>query len=444
MKTLWMDPTPSDQQNVALGLLRDGQYELALDAFERLVSGGGLPPPAWFYDVFLSVFGERGFHDEALKMLQRRVRDSHDPISPNAWHHLLEVFGRAFHYDGTAYVWGRMVDPSGSSPDSGGRLQPSDGTVLDVLNTAARHGDPALATEALQVLSARNVRLSTHHFEALLDSYVARHDVVNALRAVCIMAEVGVAPDARATARLRDALARSPPLRDAATRGLFLLRSERAGAVPLPAFNVVLEATAAAAAASTSDSSWTQQESSSHAPPPPPAPNGDMEAALHLYRSVRQICGCAPDLATFTALLVHSDDAGTTAFLTREMAAFDIVPDRDALALLARCNARHGDVGVAFTCLEQMERGREEGVRGQKGEHHHHHYHHNHDYDDYWLDEDTAEQLARRAISQGDERVGPFVDACDKRGMAFASQIYNATAPKPRARRLANVSAESS
>src|SRR5438552_17341733 len=94
-------------------------------------------------------------------------------------------------YDGTKYAWKKRVETN--------FINPSDGICLNVLNTAARHGDFDLATEVFRVLGNRSVRFEMHHYEALLEAYTASGDIRSALMVLCVMEGAGIEPSEAST-----------------------------------------------------------------------------------------------------------------------------------------------------------------------------------------------------------------------------------------------------
>ena len=62
MKNRWYNVTPVAQVNIIVGLLREGQYELALFQLEEL-NKIPINAPPWLLDLFLYTFGELGFHE---------------------------------------------------------------------------------------------------------------------------------------------------------------------------------------------------------------------------------------------------------------------------------------------------------------------------------------------------------------------------------------------
>lgn len=363
MRMLWVSPSAGCQEAITLGLLRDGQYELALDSFEELVESGN-PVPNWLYETLIYVFSDAGFHDESLTLLRHHGRSSDGSLSTHAWFHVLESCSKAFHYEGTAYIWNEMVTE--------GRLNPPDGTVLSVANAASRYGDVPLATDALRVLSDRNTRLAVHHFEALLDSYVSQGDVTNALRVLCIMAAAGNEADSRSTQPLFRRLVGSPGSLADASKALVHLTSERP--VPLSAFNVVLEATVVSLG---------------------------LEQAMDLYRSVRQICGKPPDLATFAILLGRCGDGNMARFLVKELESFSTTRHLETYELLVRGSVLFSDTDLALDYVSEM------SVRNRG----------------WWVTDATAKELVERGILDQNPRIWQFVEESKAKGIAISTAL---------------------
>ncbi|KAI1112443.1 hypothetical protein F5Y14DRAFT_267608 [Nemania sp. NC0429] len=320
MKNRWYSLTPSSEVSVILGLLRDGQYELALGKLEELNKIPVNVPP-WVLDVFLYTFGALGFHEEALAILRHRLRVvnvvKRAPLSPNAWLYLLDVFSRDAYQPGIKFVWDHSVAPH--------HIHPPDGVIANVLNTASAHGDIALVMSAVQELSARGTKLSMHHYEALIHVHVQHEDLRKALTVLCIMAKAGFSPDLSSTRpiffMLRDSLA-------SMKKALEILHELKVQhTIPPAAFNVVLESTAA---------------------------HGGFRPAFDLYRTIRQVCIDGPDLETFDILLQHCTQKKSMNFLVAEMEAFSLKPSKPILDHLVRICSLQDDYGMAFRYLEMM------------------------------------------------------------------------------------------
>ncbi|TPX10500.1 uncharacterized protein E0L32_008550 [Thyridium curvatum] len=377
MRDRWIEIAPEGWHSVVVGLLRDGQYEMALDKLEDLQKAHvGIPD--WLYDIFVYTFGQMGFLDEALQMVNHRLQKETGDVSLNVWHFLLEVCSSGYHHEGTKYVWNRMVQPK--------LLVPSDGTVTNVLNTAARAGDPKLADQATQYLVSRGTKLGVHHFEALLECYAVASDIDKALHGLCIMRQAGIPIGRGSTRPVYRALRRYPSLVEPAVKTLFDLAGKFA--VPIAAFNVVLEGMLAV-----EDGAGQQAQ---------------QEHALDLYRHVRQVCPeQGPDITTFHVLLQRWEGAGDARvvdFLASEMESFGIRPDGQVLDALVRIAVLHGaDLDLAMRYVFRLvETDMSVAGGGDAAP---------------WIGEDTAVLLVKRCLNDEDARLWDLLEACRARGM---------------------------
>jgi pentatricopeptide repeat protein len=375
MKERWLDITVDGQCSIALGLLRDGQHEMALDNLEQMMDGG-LELPAWLHDIFIFVLSQHGFLDEAVALLQRLHQVKTQNLPANVWYFVLDECSRQYHYEGTKLAWDTVVQPK--------ILVPSDGICLNVLNTASRYSDAKLATDVIRHLSARNVKLAAHHYEALVDCYANRDDVENALQALCIMAKAagmggGAAqqPCLASTHSVSLAFKRSASLarvgRDA------ILRLAETYTVPLAAFNVVVEGLCA---------------------------GGDDGEAFELYQQIRHLCGCGPDFDTFRPLMERTWDQAAARFLVDEMQAFGVRPTREFYDRLVYLCATGGNLDGAFVALDELKRTFVPGVLPRPGE---------------WVCKETALAVVRRCVAERDERLWNLLSFARRIGLDLGS-----------------------
>ncbi|KAK4134316.1 hypothetical protein BT67DRAFT_403395 [Trichocladium antarcticum] len=349
--------------SVALAMLREAHYEMALEYLDQMLHDG-TEIPSWFFDIFAYVLARHGFVDEALQLTYQRLERADGSITtvPLAvWHYLLDECSRCLHYEGTKFVWEKLVQP--------GTLNPSDGTTLGVLNTASRHGDSTLATEVIQLFSERRVKLGVHHYEALLECYVQAGDLENAFQVLCIMADAGIQPDQSSTRSIFLALKDSPDRVDESSRILSALGKDHE--LPIAAVNVLLEALAKA---------------------------GDMAKSLDLYRQIYELCPSGPNQQTFSHLLEGCKDAETTSYLTSEMHQFSLkVPQTtiDNLIRYIEYFASDGDLDVAFDYLSDL----------QSANSH------------TWLSRHTLSVVLRRCLEERDKRVWVIAEEANRRHM---------------------------
>ncbi|KAH8681321.1 hypothetical protein BX600DRAFT_18202 [Xylariales sp. PMI_506] len=363
MKHAWQQPTFDGLISITAGLIRDGQYEIALNQLEEL-HRTGVPIPIWLYDVFVFTLAEAGAHEEVLMILQHRLRQSDTAnVTNGIWSFLLDMFGRDAFYEGIKYVWDRVVIP--------GTLIPSDGAILSILNTASHKGDDIMAAGALQMLSNRGRKLGLYHFEPLLEAYVACNELRNAFLTVCVMANAGLKPDLSSVRPLYAALRTASSKTDEALATLHDLKLYHR--IPMAAFNVVLEATIY---------------------------HYGFEPALDLYRSVSGICTVdKPDIETYHILLEHCTMPRSMRFLLAEMEALLIKPDEKVYNRAIFISTLDDNYKQAFRYLEKMQTTQSDGCTNE-----------------CWMNRDTALALIRRCIKERDGRAQELFQECNRRG----------------------------
>ncbi|KAL1900339.1 hypothetical protein Cpir12675_001023 [Ceratocystis pirilliformis] len=182
MQQRWISKTVLDECYEAIGLLRDTQYEIAFDKLETMMKDGIFIPP-WVYEVFIIVFSNSGFLDEAYQLMSRRLTMFRNP-PPAFMLNILELFSQGYHYDGTKLMWRRITRTN--------RLHPSDIVVQNVIHTGGRYGDPAMVLQAIDLLASRGTKIGLVQFEPLLDCYTLIGDMNNALRVFSLMNRTGL------------------------------------------------------------------------------------------------------------------------------------------------------------------------------------------------------------------------------------------------------------
>ncbi|KAI6382421.1 hypothetical protein MCOR25_000717 [Pyricularia grisea] len=328
MKSRYMELTPDGHVSVVLGLLRDGQYEMAIDKLEE-VTREGIEVPTWVYDIFLFVFAELGFHDEVIRIInhQRINRQGTDLNWPsaNTCYFLLDKCSKAYHYESTKLIW-NLGAPK--------MFNPPDGVLENVLCSAAKGLDPTLGSEAIRLLATRGNKLGLHHYEPLIACYAGAGHEEKAFSVLCIMHRAGIKPDSGSTRPIYHLLKTKESHEILETvRLLFRLKSQ--GPVPIAAFNVTLE--------------------------------GMMEkkglaSAMDFYSRVRLIVKSGPDIETFNTILrmIHAEtperSLEITEFLVDEMKAIGIMPDRLTYDHVVHNLARAGKPQLALQYLQEMGR----------------------------------------------------------------------------------------
>ncbi|KAK4237305.1 hypothetical protein C8A03DRAFT_34758 [Achaetomium macrosporum] len=368
MKEKGIEVSDEGKCNIALGLLRDMQDEMALEYWDQM-RREGTKIPSWVFEIFVYVLGMRGHVDEAFQLF-RRVQEGGDDslkeVPLRLWFYLLDECSRSFHHDGTAFIWEKMVEP--------GTLNPPDGICLNVLNAASRHGDSRLATAVIQVLSERRVKLGLHHYEPLLESYVHAGQLEKAFRVLCIMTGAGVRPDQSSTRSIFLMLKRAPERAKQAVGMFKKLRKEHD--LPVAAINVLLEAL---------------------------AQTTTMDETLDVYRQVCDLCQSGPNRETFTLLLQRCSTAEPAVFLVSEMDRFSVRPSSTIVDNLIRCFAYDGNLDIALLYLSGMQRSESP----------------------IWVSKRTLLTLLQRCYKEKDPRVWSVVDEAKKRGVTIEQKVMD-------------------
>lgn len=295
LRQRWHSLNSNGWHDVVLGLLRDRQLERALDTLEQMLREGVVPHP-WLYDIVIYTLCAAEEFDEALRLLQFRIDSDNRPISPTLWAHALDCASRALHHPLTLFAFDARVRSS--------YLNPSSGVCINILNTAARQGDPYLATSVFQVLSRRSgTPIERHHYEALLETYVVSKDLRKAFTLLGTMEKAGIAPTEGSTRPLFTYLRHSRKYPPYAYKLLCSLRDD-GHTILIQAVNVIIE-------------SYIHHQ--------------NFPAALELYKSMQTLSSSLrPNIATFNALFrgcaLHKRKADSM-FLAGEMVALEVSPN---------------------------------------------------------------------------------------------------------------------
>lgn len=233
MRERWFTIDQTSQQYVALGLLRDGQYELAYDKLSAMRQDN-VPTDVWVLDIFIMLFGRLGFLDEMLQIfIDRKQAEGGDVAYLGLAYYVLDVCSSAYHYQGTSLAWTLTVRNDA--------LKPSDGMLENVLATAAREGDFDLASQVLSMLSDRG-RVHERHYDALVEAFAAGSNLDGAIRMARIMARNSGYIGRSHTRPIYSLLLREQHLLAGASSIIRIVAEE--GHVPLAAVGAVIEASA--------------------------------------------------------------------------------------------------------------------------------------------------------------------------------------------------------
>ncbi|KAG9229762.1 pentatricopeptide repeat protein-like protein [Amylocarpus encephaloides] len=357
MRGRWLGLSPEGYHSFVIGLLRDRQYEMAMDKLEQM-QADQIPIQPWLYDIFTYNLCAAGELDQAYHMLVYRFENDRKEISPNTWYYLLDIFSRAYHYEGAKFIWSQRVQTS--------FLNPSDGICTNILNLAARYCDPSLATATSRILSSRHTVLTPFHYESLLEAYVGTVDLQTAFKLLNIMSKAGCEPDSgttRSIYRVLTGYSSHTPF-----QAWRRLKDDFGHGHPvhIAAANVIIEA------AITSNT---------------------FELGLDMYKELNSICAMGPNTETFNILLQGAEKRKikkNAMFLASEMIAHGVKADHltyDRLIMICLNEDNYDD---AFNYLDEMaEVGKDKFEQGRKG---------------WWMRKGTLATMVERCVVAGDNR----------------------------------------
>ena len=313
--------------------------------------------------------------DEALKLMNYRVSRGEVSISAGLWAHFLDATSRSFHHEASLFAWRMRVEP--------GYLNPSVGICINLLNTAARCHDAQFASEVFRFLAKRNGPLQLHHYETLLDSWLASGDLKAAFSVLSSMASSGVPPTDASTRSIFLYLAEK---HNRLAQALDILRSLSEGGrrIPHAAINCIIEVY---------------------------VHHSDLASAIETYQALHSIVPSGPNTATFNALMrgcSYARRKDIAMFLASEMLALNVAPDaltydRLILVCLNELGDRQEgfeDAWKYFLEMRSME---------------------------WWPRGGTLNALGIRGCVLGEERVANLVDAergLDEKRMKYLRWMY--------------------
>lgn len=184
----WIEKTPAMANYTIAGLIREQQYESALQEIDS-TRRRGVTIEAWVNDMLCLALTAVNEHHSALEVLQDQLYWKDDSIPLDLWFRLLDNASRHLEYPTTKSIWTRRVQSTHGS-GSLGWINPPDGVCVHVLNTAAVHGDVTLALEALRNIERHTGAFDLIHLEAVLQALLRAGDLEQAVDLFCAVPEL--------------------------------------------------------------------------------------------------------------------------------------------------------------------------------------------------------------------------------------------------------------
>lgn len=320
LRDRWLPLSPAGWHNVVAGYIRERQYEMALETFERMELQH-IPVQDWLFRLLVYNIIDAGEFDEALRLMRSRVEAGHN-ISPNLWFLALDLASAALHGPLTTYIWNEQVEL--------GYINPSHGVCDNVLIIASRTGNIKLATAVLGLLAQRTANFKSSDYETVIEAYIAANDMEYALRVLCMMgATVVGAHESSVRSILSHWITTDSNPRDIWAT-LKKLKEEEKLEIPFAAANGVIELCAL---------------------------QSDADTSLELYREFHTVCTTGVETSTFNHLIDlcrRTKKREMGAFFIKEMIRMRLLPSRKTYENLVMFCLDSGYYEDAYKYLLEM------------------------------------------------------------------------------------------
>ncbi|EEP81443.1 predicted protein [Uncinocarpus reesii 1704] len=288
----WLALSPAGWHNLVTGLLRERQYELALDKLERMEVQGIVVKP-WLYSLVAYNLADAGEFDEVLHLMKPRVAMGLQ-FSANLWFHMLDQASAAMHAGLTSFIWRQQV--------LRGYMIPSYGVCNNVLAICARTGDVEMAVSVFDTLGQRRGAFTLNDYESLIETYLTAGDIDSALRVLCTMENTNVDVSENSTRSLLSSILLSDAETEHTWRTLKRFQTEENQSIPLAAADLAIEIC---------------------------AHRSDIDGAMGIYREIHNVCSSSPNSSTFSLLFDvcrQTQRPDMASFFLQEMQLLKILP----------------------------------------------------------------------------------------------------------------------
>ncbi|KAF2213228.1 hypothetical protein CERZMDRAFT_21364, partial [Cercospora zeae-maydis SCOH1-5] len=164
MHQRWFQLSEEGWHDMIAGMLREARFEQALERLDKMrIEGMHIEP--WLLDMAVFALCDAGEIEEAFRIMRARYDAGEVRLRQALWAYLLDKASEARHHHATSLVWMSQVNQ--------GYFNPSSGTCLNVLATAAQAGDAPMATEVFTHLSKRGSAFQPIHYDLLISAYLS-------------------------------------------------------------------------------------------------------------------------------------------------------------------------------------------------------------------------------------------------------------------------------
>lgn len=279
------------------GLVRQNQFELALDHIAQMEMKNILVEN-WVHSQLVYNLCEIEDFDEVLRLIRSRTRQGHD-ITLDLWYYVLDMASEALHHGTTLYVWRRTVEL--------GYLQPPYGICRNILTTASRAGDTALAASVFKYLDDIDVPRGLEDYEKMAETHLVANNLYSAFETLCTMHKSGIELEGSSTRSILTFMIDKGTTPRAAWDMLKQLNSKKYD-IPVGCANVVIELC----------ENRAQYDKSV------------ADEGVSFYKELYSLCSKGADVLTYNSLIRMcrwADNREAAMFIVKEMSALNVAPN---------------------------------------------------------------------------------------------------------------------
>ncbi|PLB47877.1 hypothetical protein P170DRAFT_410235 [Aspergillus steynii IBT 23096] len=324
MRDRWLPLSPTGWHYVVAGLLREHQFELALDHLEKM-EVKEIMVENWLYSLFIYYLCDFEEFEEVARLLRLRTSRGHD-MTPDLWLYVLDAASAAAHHEATHYVWRQMVELR--------YLTPSYGICKNVMTTAWHTGDTELATSVIELLVETNVALALDDYERLAETHLRSGDLCSGFEILCQMHAEGTALEQSSINAFLTHMIRNrthPREAWAMLKRLKDLEYE----IPLRCALVVIQ--------------MCEQEALSDP--------SMVDDGIALYKELYALCSAKADASIYNSLVGmcrRAKDPNAGMFVVHEMSSLGVIPDGTTFQHLIIMCLDAGNFESAFMYFQDM------------------------------------------------------------------------------------------
>ncbi|KAI5116756.1 hypothetical protein M0805_008369 [Coniferiporia weirii] len=344
--------------------LEGGNLEMALYRLAEM-NDLGFSPSLQIAQLLIDAAAETGHARLALDLAEAYEQTTIRRLDNTTWVKLLVACADNLYAGGVKRCWKKVVDEL--------RILPDEGLCQSVLHTAARHGLPTLAADAIRSLETMGVKFRELHFAPLLDAFVRNGQLKEAFRTLDLMRSSNIIPKLYTAETILQSIRRDPDTIDEAYAMLEELHSE-GQKVDVVAANIIIKA-----------SSFLN----------------DLQRAAGIYKAMPSL-DVQPDVDTFNLLLsacikVKHLELGQRLF--GEMQEAGLKPTETTYYRLICLVLAQADYENAFFYLEEMKAA---GISPSYA---------------------VYEQLVKKCVSAGDARYNLAVEELEQMGYEVSTGL---------------------